>query len=59
MRSGLATLQAGEAGAGTSSLAYRQATAAYATARSSAEFNAAVERMEHAQQTRGVKAAQR
>ena len=59
MRSGLATLQAGEAGAGTSSPAYRQATAAYATARSGAEFNATVERMERAQQIRGVKAAQR
>ena len=59
MRSGLATLQAGEAGAGTSSPAYRQATAAYATARSGTEFNAALERSERAQQARGVKAAQR
>lgn len=59
MRSGLATLQAGEAGAGTSSPAYRQATAAYAMARSGNEFNAALERSERAQQARGVKAAQR
>lgn len=59
IRSGLATLQPGEAGAGTPSPAYRQATAVYVTTRSGTKFNAAVERLERAQQVRSVKAAQR